>query len=89
MIIPIRTEEDNREFSDHLEYKNKEWVIVSSINSVNRCCKMNQCNYCNENFTSKTELERHIINLLLCGESNDFCLLMVKQVHLTKWINQV
>ena len=47
---------------------------------------MNQCNYCNENFASKTELERHIINLLLCGESNDFCLLMVKQVHLTKWI---
>ena len=50
---------------------------------------MTRCSYCNDSFANKSELEKHVINLLLCGESDRFCWLMIKQVHLTKWLSKI
>ena len=50
---------------------------------------MKQCTYCKSRFSNKRDLENHVLKLVLFGESNKFCLLMVKQVKLTKWLNQI
>ena len=50
---------------------------------------MKQCGYCKTGFSNKKELENHVLGLLLYGESDKFCVLMIKQVKLTKWLNQI
>ena len=50
---------------------------------------MNQCRYCKTRFANKKVLENHILGLLLYGESDKFCGLMIKQVKLTKWLSQI
>ena len=50
---------------------------------------MKQCRYCKTGFANKKELESHILSLLLYGESDKFCGLMIKQVKLTKWLSQL
>ena len=48
-----------------------------------------KCKYCKIKFSNKKELETHILSLLLFGESNNFCGLMIKQVKLSKWLGQI
>ena len=50
---------------------------------------MTQCMYCRSPFANKKELENHILQLVLFGESDEFCSLMIKQVKLTIWLNQI
>ena len=50
---------------------------------------MRTCKYCKHYFSNTRELESHVLNLLLYGESNKFCVLMIKQVQLTKWLRQI
>ena len=50
---------------------------------------MKRCEYCKTCFSNKRELENHVLGLLLYGESDKFCVLMIKQVKLTKWLNQI
>ena len=57
--------------------------VISIVNN------MKQCRYCKTKFFNKEELESHILDLLLYGESDKFCGLMIKQVKLTKWLNQI
>ena len=50
---------------------------------------MTRCKYCKCPFANKKDLENHVLQLILFGENDYFCLLMIKQVMLTKWLRQV
>ena len=50
---------------------------------------MTRCKYCKCPFANKKDLEKHVVQLILDGENDSFCLLMVKQIMLTKWLRYI
>ena len=48
-----------------------------------------RCEYCHKSFTTYKLRETHIIAILITGEGENFCSLMLLQIKLTKWLQEI